>query len=710
MSSSVPSPTSWLRKTRARFWSTQAPLDRLLPLALAIGAVLLVWFYDRLPLAWQTLGWGLVLVGLAILLRRAGQQFFGPVFFYDLVRTARRGQQIGHRVLYAVLLVGVILLVFWSWFPAVQLDFQRLWDGVPISLREKAQFAGTFFNTFMLVQFVVVVIVTPAYTATAIAEEREKRTLEFLLATDLSDREIVLGMMAARLANLVLLVLTGLPILSLFEFLGGVDPNLVLAGFVTTGMTVLSLSSMSILISVLARTALSALIQSYLWVLLYLFCFGFCSFPVLSAMFSYIAATAPTPDAAPGSGGGIAPIYIYISALLFFSGVHACIAVICCHYAIGQLRVQALGTIGRPRVLPPTELRPRPSRPPERPAEAPRMPRKRKAALTDGWGPYPSFPITDPSDESPLMQAALRPRPLPPVGNDALLWKELYTEQYFGLPGKDATGPILMVMALIITTVALMGVTASAQSGAGFRQMVNGLVRGLGTPGVCFIGFAVALSAARRVSRERQRQTLDNLLTIPPEREEILFAKWLGSVLSVRGLWWAPVGLWGLGVVTGGLHFAAVPLMLAALVVYLAFMASLGLWFSTLYGTTMRATLFTTLAALVFLIGPGFMISMTGGSQPPTRGSALMGVDWAGMFVEYGLNPPAALWVLAFQREDFAKDEMLALVKILCAIAGLYCYMGLAALLWWLTCARFRARKGPAPRRRPPAVESTVRA
>ena len=701
MSSSVPTPTSWLHKTRARLWSDQSSLDRLVPAALIGGAVVLVWFYDRLPLAWQTLGWGLVLVGLAVLLRRAGQQFFGPVFFYDLVRTARRGQQIGHRILYAVLLVGVILLVLWAWFPSLRWNSPQLWNGVPISLREKAHFAGTFFNTFMLVQFLVVVVVTPAYTATAIAEEKEKRTLEFLLATDLSDREIVLGMMASRLANLILLVLTGLPILSLFEFLGGVDPNLVLAGFVTTGMTVLSLGSMSILISVLARSALGALIQSYLWALLYLFCFGFCSFPILSAMYSYIAATAPAPGSPPGTAGGIAPVYLYVSALLIFSGVHAFIAVFCCRSAISQLRVQALGTIGRPRVPRPTELRPAPSRPLQRPAGAPRNPRKRRAQVTDGWGPYPSFPIADPSDESPLMQAALRPRPLPPVGRDGLLWKELYTEQYFGLPGKDATGPILMVMALIIFTVALMGVTARAESGAGFHQMINGLVRGLGTPGVCFLGLSVALTAARRVSRERQRQTLDNLLTIPPEREAILFAKWLGSLLSVRGLWWAPAGLWVLGVVTGGLHLAALPLMLAALVVYLAFMASLGLWFSTLYGTSMRATLFTTLAALVVLICPGFMVHMTGGSLRPAVSSALMTVDWPGMFFEYGLNPPAALWVLAFQVDDFAKEEMRTLVKILCAIAGLYCYMGLAALLWWLTCARFRAKKGPAPRRRP---------
>ncbi len=699
MSSTVPTPTSWLHKTRTRLWGKQSSPDRLLPLALIAGAVVLIWFYDQLPLAWQSLGWGLVLVGLAVLLRRAGQQFFGPVFFYDLVRTARRGQQVGHRVLYAVLLVGVILLVFSFWFPSFRWDSPQLWKGVPISLREKAQFAGTFFNTFMLVQFLVVVIVTPAYTATAIAEEKEKRTLEFLLATDLSDREIVLGMMASRLANLLLLVLTGLPILSLFEFLGGVDPNLVLAGFVATSMTVLSLGSMSILISVLARTALSALVQSYLWVLLYLFCFGFCSFPILSAMYSFIAATAPAPGAPPGTGGGISPVYVYVSALLIFSGVHAFIAVFCCRSAIWQLRVQALGTIGRPRVAPPTELRLASPRPPRRPPGAARK-SERPAQVTDDWGPYPSFPIGDPGEESPLMGVAIRPRPLPPVGRDALLWKELYTEQYFGLPGKDATGPVLMVTALIIFTVALMGVTASSESGAGFHQMVNALVRGLGTPSVCFLGLAVALSAARRVSRERQRQTLDSLLTVPSEREEILFAKWLGSLLSARGLWWLPGGLWALGVVTGGLNPAALPLMLAALVVYLAFMTSLGLWFSTLYATSMRATLFTTLAALVVLIVPGFMVSMTGGTAKPLRGSTLAGVDWGGMFVEYGLNPPAALWVLAFQTDDFLKDEMWMLAKVLCAIAGLYCYLGLAALLWWLSCTRFRANKGPPPRRR----------
>src|SRR5207247_1857182 len=94
--------------------------------------------------------------------------------------------------------------------------------------------------------------------------------LEFLLASDLSSREIVLGKLVSRLANVGLLISAGLPILSLLELVGGIDPNLVLAGFVTTGLTALGLASVSLLCSMYARQSLRALIFAYLLVFLYL--------------------------------------------------------------------------------------------------------------------------------------------------------------------------------------------------------------------------------------------------------------------------------------------------------------------------------------------------------------------------------------------------------------------------------------------------------
>ena len=115
----------------------------------------------------------------------------------------------------------------------------------------------------MSVQFSLVILLTPAYTAGAIAEEKERKTLPFLLATDLRDREIILGKLMSRLLNLTLFILTGLPILSILQFLGGVDPGLLLAGFAATGLTMLGLAALSMVNSVLVRRARDAIVITY---------------------------------------------------------------------------------------------------------------------------------------------------------------------------------------------------------------------------------------------------------------------------------------------------------------------------------------------------------------------------------------------------------------------------------------------------------------
>ena len=52
----------------------------------------------------------------------------------------------------------------------------------------------------------------------AVADEKDRRTLDYLLTTDLGDSEIVFGKLIARLATLSLILLTGLPIFSLLQF------------------------------------------------------------------------------------------------------------------------------------------------------------------------------------------------------------------------------------------------------------------------------------------------------------------------------------------------------------------------------------------------------------------------------------------------------------------------------------------------------------
>src|SRR4029077_7632938 len=127
-----------------------------------------------------------------------------------------------------------------------------------------SRFAEYMFFTFMIVQLVLTVILTPADVAGAIAEEKGGKTRALLLPTDLQNREIVLSKLVARIANLLLIVLAGLPVLSFVQFFGGVDPGLLLASFAATGLIMLSLAGVSMLCSVHSRKPRDAIVVTYL--------------------------------------------------------------------------------------------------------------------------------------------------------------------------------------------------------------------------------------------------------------------------------------------------------------------------------------------------------------------------------------------------------------------------------------------------------------
>jgi hypothetical protein len=186
---------------------------------------------------------GLV-IALAVLARRGWLKLFGPVLFYEGLRASRRGRFFLLRCLYAI---GLLLLLLWVhsiW--SMEQQFSATTGEQPY--KQQAKLAQEFFFAFAVVQFVAVVLLTPAYVAGGIAEEKEKRTLEFLLATDLRGREIVFGKLLARLGNLGLFVMTGLPVLSLMQFFGGIDPGMLLSSFAVTALTACSLAGLGILL------------------------------------------------------------------------------------------------------------------------------------------------------------------------------------------------------------------------------------------------------------------------------------------------------------------------------------------------------------------------------------------------------------------------------------------------------------------------------
>ena len=243
-------------------WSNgrQAWEERLGAAILLAGIAIARWSASRLTL-WQQAGlWTLLLVAVGLLLRRGWLKLLGPLFLFELVRAGRRSRYTLLR-LYVYLVLIILLYILTLCLAGWWADYGPM---LTVPATQAAGIFQSFFFFFMSVHVILVVLVTPGYTAGAIAGEKDRRTLEPLLATDLRNREIVLSKLAVRLANLTLMLLTGLPIVVLLQFLSGIDPELVLAGLIATGLTMGSLASLGILNSVYARKSRDAILYTYL--------------------------------------------------------------------------------------------------------------------------------------------------------------------------------------------------------------------------------------------------------------------------------------------------------------------------------------------------------------------------------------------------------------------------------------------------------------
>jgi ABC-type transport system involved in multi-copper enzyme maturation permease subunit len=666
MSALVP----WLRRRFAWSNSRQAWLDRLTFLGLAAAAVLLVLLAPRLAVAAQVLLWALFLIATAF----AGR-LFGPVLFFDLVRTARRNRYYVIRVLYALALLG---LLCWLYFvSAADRDFADT-----VRPEEAADFANRFFYLFISAQFLIVTVVTPAYVAGAIAEEKERRTLEFLLATDLQDREIVLSKLAARLFNLMLLVLTGLPVLAALQFLGGIDPLLVIAGFAATLLTVASLAGLSMLASVVCRRARDAIVLTYLLAAAYLALSGLSwllTLPIGWAAFPGTQA-APSPitveDLVKGFNvGNIVAVLIEMRLDMGMSNqsldavlpgylrnyalFHGAIALIGSLWAVLRLRAVALKETSEP------------------------APRPRRAGVS---------------------------RRRRPIGDHPMIWKEVFARRGPRGHWLGRATVVLLVLAsfvpiAVITYMFLEGtLTASwgiddrndeLETLAAHTQLW--VVRVAGTAVACLLLMAVAVRASSAVSIERDRQTFDGLLTTPLDSDAILFAKWLGALLSVRRGWWWLGALWAIGLLTGGLHPLALVLLVATWFVYAAFLAGLGTWFSVVSRTTLRATTWTLLCAVAAAMGH-WVIWMCCTPLLILRSDLVP--EFLGWVAEYqaGLTPPLNLgWFASFRAGEFAGDtnrpgEIWELAFF--GALGTATWAVLAAVLWVMASRRFRRLTG----------------
>ncbi|HEX8234558.1 MAG TPA: ABC transporter permease subunit [Abditibacteriaceae bacterium] len=103
---------------------------------------------------------------------------------------------------------------------------------VEAAQQSSSQKGAELFWTFCWAQFVLVLVLLPGLAAGALAQERERQTLEPLLLSPLTPLQIVWGKAVGVLAFTGLLLLATVPLTSLCFLLGGVSPDMVVAAYV----------------------------------------------------------------------------------------------------------------------------------------------------------------------------------------------------------------------------------------------------------------------------------------------------------------------------------------------------------------------------------------------------------------------------------------------------------------------------------------------
>ena len=230
------------------------------------GAALLALFGPRAP-GEVVLAAACYLAVWAAVARDAVRKLFGPVFAYELTRLGRKRGTFVTRFVY-VAGIGV-LFVYWFFLWSTSVVMKT--GSGNVTGPKAAEFADQFFLAYAMAQFGAIFVLAPAFVAGTVAQEKERKTLEFLLATDLSSAEIVFGKAAARLFLVMQFVVAGLGVIVFLQLFGGIDPDLLLASTAASTLAAVGVTALGLYYSVRLRKPRDAILATTLTVMGYVF-------------------------------------------------------------------------------------------------------------------------------------------------------------------------------------------------------------------------------------------------------------------------------------------------------------------------------------------------------------------------------------------------------------------------------------------------------
>lgn len=184
----------------------------------------------------------------------------GPVFSREVAIAPRRPRLYVARAAYC----GLLLLLMSTAYVVL--------SGTQIvrDLGDLARFGTTLFQILARLQLALAVFFSALLSASAVAQEKDRRTLLLLLSTNLSNSELVLGKLLAALLNMLVVLAAAVPLFMFSALFGGVSFDQIGRVFAVTLASVLVCGSLGSTLALWREKTFQALAMTVLVLVLWL--------------------------------------------------------------------------------------------------------------------------------------------------------------------------------------------------------------------------------------------------------------------------------------------------------------------------------------------------------------------------------------------------------------------------------------------------------
>src|SRR5947209_985459 len=179
-----------------------------------------------------------------------------PILLRVVDAGGKRKRDLIIRCVYLGLLVGLVLVSI--------ISGGNEYSATDLSLLAKT--SSGIFQKMSYLQLGLVALLAPIFTAGAITQEKDSQTYDILLATPLTNGQIILGSLLSRLFFIVALLVSGIPVFSITQIFGGVAIRSIALSFAIAAATAFVTASIAMAIATFKVGTRRTIFSFYLFI------------------------------------------------------------------------------------------------------------------------------------------------------------------------------------------------------------------------------------------------------------------------------------------------------------------------------------------------------------------------------------------------------------------------------------------------------------